>query len=147
MRRRRSLANITTLPHPDMEEQEEEGEDLRQEEVEINEKNNSSFSESLRLFQSLQVLANEDDREALRNETTASKRGEGEAVRFSSIFLGVLVAEADYCFSSLMFSSVVGVVTLLMIMSGASITLLCTRLRRERREGKETASDVVHTLR
>ena len=57
------------------------------------------------------------------------------------------MAEADYCFSSLMFSSVVGVVTLLMIMSGASISLLCTRLRRERREGKETAADVVHTLR
>ena len=78
MRRRRSLANITTLPHPDMEEEEEqegEGEDLRQDEVETNEKNNSSFSESLRLFQSLQVLANEDDREALRNETTASRKG------------------------------------------------------------------------
>ena len=57
-----------------MEEEEGEGED----EAEIEEKNNnSSFSESLRLFQSLQVLANEDDREALRNETTASKRGEG----------------------------------------------------------------------
>ena len=86
MRRRRSLANITTLPHPDMEEQEEEGEDPRQEEVEINEKNNSSFSESLRLFQSLQVLANEDDREALRNETTASKRGRERESGFNQYF-------------------------------------------------------------
>ena len=74
-------------------------------------------------------------------------KGGSHQGRFLPVFLGVLVAEADYCFSSLMFSSVVGVVTLLMIMSGASITLLCTRLRRERREGKETASDVVHTLR
>ena len=57
-----------------LEEEGEEEEDLRQDEVEINENNNSSsFSESLRLFQSLQVLANEDDREALRNETTSSK--------------------------------------------------------------------------
>ena len=62
-------------------------------------------------------------------------------------FLGVLVDEADYCFSSMMFSSVVGVVILVMIMSGVSISLLCTRLRRERRDGKETAADVVHTLR
>ena len=57
-----------------MEDQQEEQEDLGQEEVEINDNNNnSSFSESLRLFQSLQVLANEDDGEALRNETTSSK--------------------------------------------------------------------------
>jgi len=128
------MGNITTIAHPDMEDQEEdqEQEEEREEVVEINDNNNnSSFSESLRLFQSLQVLANEDDREALRNETTSR----------------VLVDEADYCFSSLMFSSVVGVVTLLMIMSGVSISLLCTRLRRERREGKETAADVVHTLR
>ena len=74
MRRKRSLANITTIAHQDMEEEQvEEQEEIRQDEVEINDKNNSSFSESLRLFQSLQVLANEDDREALRNETTASK--------------------------------------------------------------------------
>ena len=146
VRRRRSLANITTLAHSDMEEQE----DLRQEAVEVNENNNSnsSFSESLRLFQSLQVLANEEDREALRNETTASMNTAPTSLgQVSPVFLGVLVDEADYCFSSLMFSSVVGVVTLLMIMSGVSISLLCTRLRRERREGKETASDVVHTLR
>ena len=74
VRRKRSLANITTIAHPDMEDQQEEQEDLGQEEVEINDNNNnSSFSESLRLFQSLQVLANEDDGEALRNETTSSK--------------------------------------------------------------------------
>ena len=132
-----------------MEEQEDQ-EDLRQEAVEVNENNNSnsSFSESLRLFQSLQVLANEEDREALRNETTASMIAAPTSLgQVSPVFLGVLVDEADYCFSSLMFSSVVGVVTLVMIMSGVSITLLCTRLRRERRDGKETAADVVHTLR
>ena len=148
MRRRRSLANITTIAHPDMEDQDQEEEEDQEEVVDINDNNNSSFSESLRLFQSLQVLANEDDREALRNETTSSMMAANtRPVQILPVFLGVLVDEADYCFSSLMFSSVVGVVTLLMIMSGASITLLCTRLRRERREGKETASDVVHTLR
>ena len=150
MRRRRSLANITTIAHPDMEDQEEDQElEEGEEVVEINDNNNnSSFSESLRLFQSLQVLANEDDREALRNETTSSMMAANTLpVQILPVFLGVLVDEADYCFSSLMFSSVVGVVTLLMIMSGVSISLLCTRLRRERRDGKETAADVVHTLR
>ena len=111
-----------------------------------NDNNNSSFSESLRLFQSLQVLANEDDREALRNETESSEEDQSSN-NLSLAFPGVLVDEADYCFSSMMFSSVVGVVVLVMIMSGVTISLLCTRLRRERRDGKETAADVVHTLR
>lgn len=34
---------------------------------------NSSFSESLRLFQSIQVLANEEESAALRNETAESE--------------------------------------------------------------------------
>ena len=34
---------------------------------------NTSFSESLQLFQSLQVLANEEEVAAFRNETAASK--------------------------------------------------------------------------
>ena len=71
MRRKRSLANITTVADPDMEDEEEQEE--QQMEVNNDNNNNSSFSESLRLFQSLQVLANEDDREALRNETTSSR--------------------------------------------------------------------------
>ena len=34
---------------------------------------NGSFSESLRLFQSIQVLANEEDRAALQNSTAESR--------------------------------------------------------------------------
>ena len=145
MRRRRSLANITTVTDHEM-----VSDDVIDEENvnnnNNNNNNNSSFSESLRLFQSLQVLANEDDREALRNETESSEE-DRSSNNLSLAFPGVLVDEADYCFSSMMFSSVVGVVVLVMIMSGVTISLLCTRLRRERRDGKETAADVVHTLR
>ena len=143
MRRRRSLANITTVTDHEM-----VSDDVIDEENvnNNNDNNNSSFSESLRLFQSLQVLANEDDREALRNETESSEEHRSSN-NLSLAFPGVLVDEADYCFSSMMFSSVVGVVVLVMIMSGVTISLLCTRLRRERRDGKETAADVVHTLR
>ena len=71
---------------------------------------------------------------------------------------------ADYCFSSMMFTSMAGLVTVLFIMSGEmlmmeisyitltnaglSITLLCTRLKRRNKESKESAADVVHnTLR
>ena len=68
MRRRRSLANITTVTDDEM-----VSDDVIDEENVNNNNNNSSFSESLRLFQSLQVLANEDDREALRNETESSE--------------------------------------------------------------------------
>ena len=77
----------------------------------------------------------------------------------------------DYCFSSMMFTSVVGVVTVVLLMSGTqqihtmvlmilssttltsapaglSITLLCARLNRRNQESKESAADVVHnTLR
>lgn len=94
-------------------------------------KKNTSFSESLSLFQSIQVLANEEDEKAFRNETASR----------------VLVDEDDYCFSSLLFTSAVAAITALLILSGLSITLLCARVRRERKGGKETAADVVHTLR
>ena len=84
---------------------------------------------------------------------------------------GVLVEADDYCFSSMMFTSVVGVVTVVLLMSGTqqihtmvlmivisttltsasaglSITLLCARLNRRNQESKESAADVVHnTLR
>jgi len=121
-RKRRSVGNITSV---------------EEEEVSINlgnseDNNNSSFSESLRLFQSIQVLANEEESAALRNETAEK----------------VLVEAADYCFSSMMFTSMAGLVTVLFLMSGLSITLLCTRLKRRVRESKESAADVVHnTLR
>ena len=36
-------------------------------------KKNTSFSESLSLFQSIQVLANEEDENALKNETASSE--------------------------------------------------------------------------
>merc|ERR1719410_1479661 len=89
---------------------------------------NGSFSESLRLFQSIQVLANEEDRAALQNSTAER----------------VLVEADDYCFSSMMFTSVVGVVTVVLLMSGLSITLLCARLNRRNQESKESAADHVH---
>ena len=69
MRRRRSLANITTVTDNEM-----ESADVSVDEAESADTTNSSFSESLRLFQSLQVLANEEDREALSNQTESSER-------------------------------------------------------------------------
>ena len=49
-----------------------------------------------------------------------------ESLTFSKLitpilFPEVLVEAADYCFSSLMFTSLVGVVTVLLIMSGTKI--------------------------
>ena len=69
VRRRRSLANITTVTDNEM-----ESADVSVDEAESADTTNSSFSESLRLFQSLQVLANEEDREALSNQTESSER-------------------------------------------------------------------------
>ena len=59
----------------------------------------------------------------------------------------MLVSEADYCFSSMIFTSAVAALTALSLLSGLSISLLCARVRRERKDGKESAADVVHTLR
>ena len=59
----------------------------------------------------------------------------------------MLVDEADYCFSSMMFTSAVAAITAMLILSGLSITLLCARVRRDRKGGKESAADMVHTLR
>ena len=55
--------------------------------------------------------------------------------------------EADFCFSSMIFTSAVAGVTTLLIISGLSISLLCARLRRHDKGGRESARDVVHTLR
>ena len=81
---------------------------------------NGSFSESLRLFQSIQVLANEEDRAALQNSTAESRTIHNiNLVHDQDVLLpGVLVEADDYCFSSMMFTSVVGVVTVVLLMSG-----------------------------
>ena len=66
-RKKRSVGNITAVDDDNVEE-----------DVEVDnnavDKNNSSFSESLRLFQSIQVLSNEDERAAKENETAESKK-------------------------------------------------------------------------
>ena len=58
-----------------------------------------------------------------------------------------MVDEADFCFSSMIFTSAVAGVTTLLIISGLSISLLCARVRRHDKGGRESARDVVHTLR
>ena len=55
--------------------------------------------------------------------------------------------EADFCFSSMIFTSAVAGITTLLIISGLSISLLCARVRRHDKGGRESARDVVHTLR
>jgi len=132
-RKKRSVGNITIVEDDNLD-NDEEGFAENLSDSKENSKtnsNNSSFSESLKLFQSIQVLANEEAA-AYKNETTQR----------------VLVEAADYCFSSLMFTSVVGVITVLLLMSGLTISLLCARLKRSNKESKESAADVVHnTLR
>ena len=55
--------------------------------------------------------------------------------------------EADFCFSSLIFTSAVAAVSTLLIISSLSISLLCARVRRNDKGGRESAKDVMHTLR
>ena len=55
--------------------------------------------------------------------------------------------EADFCFSSLIFTSAVAAVSTLLIISSLSISLLCARVRRNDKGGRESARDVMHTLR
>ena len=69
------MGNITAVSDPeDFSSDEEEFEepstnvDSAQEAVK-----NTSFSESLSLFQSIQVLANEEEEKAFRNETASSR--------------------------------------------------------------------------
>ena len=67
VRRRRSAGNITTLEEDAREERSLGG-------VEVGEQGlPGNFSESLNLFQSIQVLANEEEERAFRNETESSK--------------------------------------------------------------------------
>ena len=58
---------------------------------------------------------------------------------------GVLVDEADYCFSSLMFTTGAAALTALLLLSGGALTLLCARLRRARGK-EEQAEHAVHTV-
>ena len=66
-RKKRSVGNITAVEDDNVEE------DVGVDNNAVD-KNNSSFSESLRLFQSIQVLSNEDERAAKENETAESKK-------------------------------------------------------------------------
>ena len=66
-RKKRSVGNITAVDDDNIEE------DVGVDNNAVD-KNNSSFSESLRLFQSIQVLSNEDERAAKENETAESKK-------------------------------------------------------------------------
>ena len=61
------MGNITTVIDPEdfSSEEEQFEEPLKTTEAE----KNTSFSESLSLFQSIQVLANEEEEKAFRNET------------------------------------------------------------------------------
>ena len=151
VRRRRSAGNITALE-----------EDVREKRalgsVEAGEQGlPGNFSESLNLFQSIQVLANEEEERAFRNETESSESlvtttfaavdADWAPADLTTHVPGVLVDEADFCFSSLLFTCAVAVVSALLLLSGLSISLLCARVRRQDKGGSETARDVVHTLR
>ena len=72
-RKKRSVGNITIVEDDNLD-NDEEGFAENLSDLEENSKtssNNSSFSESLKLFQSIQVLANEEAA-AYKNETTQS---------------------------------------------------------------------------
>ena len=72
-RKKRSVGNITIVEDDNLD-NDEEGLAENLSDLEENSKtssNNSSFSESLKLFQSIQVLANEEAA-AYKNETTQS---------------------------------------------------------------------------
>ena len=74
-RKKRSVGNITVVEDEDLDnsdEGEEVTENISDPEANIK-NNNSSFSESLKLFQSIQVLATEEAA-AYRNETTQSNQ-------------------------------------------------------------------------
>ena len=73
-RKKRSVGNITIVGDDNLDNDDEEGFAENLSDFEENSKtssNNSSFSESLKLFQSIQVLANEEAA-AYKNETTQS---------------------------------------------------------------------------
>ena len=74
-RKKRSVGNITIVEDDNLDNDDEEVFAENISDLDENSKtssNNSSFSESLKLFQSIQVLANEEAA-AYKNETTQSK--------------------------------------------------------------------------
>ena len=71
-RKKRSVGNITIVEDDNLDNNDDEGFAENLSDLEEN-SNNSSFSESLKLFQSIQVLANEEAA-AYKNETTQSNR-------------------------------------------------------------------------
>ena len=69
-RRRRSTGNITAVLPDQLVEDEEEDDKV---DVDRAPKSLGNFSESLNLFQSIQVLANEEEERAFMNETASSE--------------------------------------------------------------------------
>ena len=65
------MGNITAVQNPEEDDQDEEVSTTVDESEDV--KKNTSFSESLSLFQSIQVLANEEDEKAFNNATASSK--------------------------------------------------------------------------
>ena len=65
------MGNITAVQNPEEDDQDEEVFTTVDESEDV--KKNTSFSESLSLFQSIQVLANEEDEKAFNNATASSK--------------------------------------------------------------------------
>ena len=70
------MGNITAVSDPeDFSSDEDQFEELATNLGDMEDaKKNTSFSESLSLFQSIQVLANKEDEEAFKNETASSRR-------------------------------------------------------------------------
>ena len=72
-RKRRSVGNMTSVEEEEPEHAQDQDQDPAPSLGEAAPSSNGSFSESLRLFQSIQVLANEEDRAALQNSTAESR--------------------------------------------------------------------------
>ena len=74
-RRRRSAGNITAVQLDDVLPEQRVGDSDVEENFGAGEapKSSGNFSESLNLFQSIQVLANEEEERAFMNETASSK--------------------------------------------------------------------------
>ena len=82
-RKKRSVGNITAVDDDDL----EESYDYYDTVDDTAAANNKSFSESLKLFQSIQVLANEEERAALSDPSAAdSKISLSEAVVFKHCY-------------------------------------------------------------
>jgi len=132
LQRRKRSTNSTLSPQDLMDESIDEEEEDVEESITASskEEGEKKFSESLSLFQSLQVLANEEDEIAFRNQTLK----------------GLPLTDGEVCLSSLLFTSLCGGISALLLMSGVTVSLMCFRVRRQKGE-KEKNNQVVNTLR